>query len=293
MTIIVTGAGGMLGQAVVRVGQGLQLSQEVVGFTHAQLDITHSGSVAAAINNLPRPWTIINCAGIVRGRDDVPEPTRWLVNAIAPRALARYCDRLVQVSTDCVFSGDVAEAPYEEGAPPTPTDWYGRSKARGEVADWPHVTVRGSFIGFDGGLLAWLLAQPQGATVPGYIDHAWSGGYVEDYAGYLISIAVDNFTGVVHLVRPRETDAILASDTWRASKWYILNDLADWLRPDLGVRPIEAPDGPRDMRLRSTSELHCWALPSWGDTLRHILRDSPTRTGTDLVGWRKAQAAGP
>ncbi len=283
MTIIVTGAGGMLGQAVVRFAHEINLGEPIYGFTHDELDVTHSGSVAAAINNLPRPWTIINCAGIVRGRDDVPEPTRWVVNAVAPRALARYCDRLVQVSTDCVFSGDVAEAPYEEGAPPTPTDWYGRSKAHGEVIDWPHVTVRGSFIGFESGLLAWFLAQPEGATIFGYQDHAWSGGYVDDYAGGLLSIALDRDQfGIVHLVRATD-------DAVKASKWYLLDDLAGWLRPDIMVTAANGPDGPRDMRLLGSEDQRVPRLLSWADTLARITRDHAARTGTQLNGWRKAR----
>ena len=285
MTIIVTGAGGMLGRAIVRFARDINLGERLAPFTHSELDITHSGSVAAAINNLPRPWTIINCAGVIRGRDDVPEPTRWLVNAVAPRALARYCDRLVQVSTDCVFDGQ----PYAGGESPTynefthvsPTDSYGRSKAHGELTEWPHVTVRGSFIGFEGGLLRWFLDQPKGATVPGYTDHGWSGGHVDQYAAGLVGIALDrSLTGIVHLVnQPVEGPH---ADT---TKYQVLCDLRDWLRPDINVDPTEGPDGPRHLILRSTRP----EVPTlgWMRDLRCMLRDYVALTpGVYLDGWR-------
>ncbi len=242
MTIIVTGAGGMLGQAVVRAGR--DLDEAVVGFTHAQLDINSLESLAEATFRLDRPHTIINCAGIVRGRDDVPQPQRWLVNAVAPRALARRCDRLVQVSTDCVFRGHPTEAPYDEQAEVSPEDWYGMSKAHGEVSKAPHVTVRGSFIGFEGGLLRWLLDQPPNAVVDGYEDHVWTGGYVEDYADALLGIARSSaITGIVHLVG----DPITKAD--------LLHNIGHLLRPDIQVRPVLAPGGPRHMVLKSTSDV--------------------------------------
>ena len=242
MTIIVTGAGGMLGQAVVRAAAKADV--EVHGFTRAELDVTSLGSVTRATVQLPGPHTVINCAGIVRGRDDVDEDRRWLVNAVAPRALTRRFARVVQVSTDCVFSGDPTRAPYTEDAVPTPTDWYGTSNAFGELGQPPHVTVRGSFIGFEGGLLRWFLDQPPNAVVDGYSDHVWTGGYVEDYAEALFDIARSKaITGIVHLVG----DPITKAD--------LLHNIGHLLRPDIKVRPVLAPGGPRHMVLKSTSDV--------------------------------------
>ncbi len=246
MTIIVTGAGGMLGHAVLRAGARADV--EVHGFTRAELDIADLASVTTATFRLPKPHTVINCAGIVRGRDDVDEPRQWVVNAVAPRALARRFDRLVQVSTDCVFDGQLyagGESPtYNELTHVSPTDSYGRSKAHGEVSDGKHVTVRGSFIGFEGGLLRWFLDQPPNAVVDGYEDHVWTGGYVEDYADALLDIARSPaITGIVHLVGDHITKADL------------LHNVAHLLRPDIQVRPVLAPGGPRHMVLKSTSDV--------------------------------------
>ncbi len=262
MTIIVTGAGGMLGQAVVRAAQAADMP-EVFAFTHADLDVTDPTSLFNATLKLPRSSTVINCAGIVRGRDDIDEDRRWLVNAVAPRALTRRFARVVQVSTDCVFSGDPTRAPYTEDAVPTPTDWYGTSKAFGELGQAPHVTVRGSFVGFDGGLLAWFLNQPPEAVVDGYEDHVWTGGYVEDYADALLGIARSTaITGIVHLVG----DPITKAD--------LLHNIAQLMRPDIQVRPVLAPGGPRHMVLKSTSDV-VGRLPD-----RRVML---TRMGTDAA----------
>ena len=269
MTIIVTGAGGMLGQAVVRAAAKADV--EVHGFTRAELDICDLTSVTRATFQLPGPHTIINCAGIVRGRDDVDEPRRWLVNAVAPRTLAAECDRLVQVSTDCVFDGRLhagGESPtYNEWSHVNPTDSYGRSKASGEVTGKPHVTVRGSFIGFEGGLMRWFLDQPRGAVVDGYEDHVWTGGYVDDYAAALLTIAQDHsLTGIVHLVG----DPITKAD--------LLHYIGQLLRPDIRVRPVLAPGGPRHMALTSTSDV-VGRLPDRRVMLTGMGRDARTTYG--------------
>lgn len=277
MTIVVTGAGGMLGQAVVKAAKAAGHPQ-VVGYTHEELDITDAAALrrfgpsarsvtTAALRDFNlggAPVTIINCAGIVRGRHPAWTPDATLVNAQAPHKLAARCDRLVQVSTDCVFNGALgpggAIPTYNEMSPTCPTDWYGETKVAGEVRDDPHVTVRGSFIGFDSGLLAWFLAHPEEATVPGYTDHIWTGTYVADYADALVAIASTDLTGVTHLVAPRTTKAIL------------LREIGDLLRPDIYVDAQTAPDGPRHMDLRSTR----WGLPGlpdWHVSLRRLARD--------------------
>ncbi len=283
MTIIVTGAGGMLGQAVVRVARDINLGERLAPFTHAELDVTNLDRIEEAIALLPKPHTVINCAGIVRGRGDVSDEEMRRVNAKAPLFLSMAADRLVQVSTDCVFSGDPADAPFDERSNGRPTDLYGKTKWQGEYFDPPDVTVRGSFIGFEGGLLAWFLAQPKDATVPGYTDHWWSGGHVDQYAAGLLGIALDrSLTGIVHLVnQPAEGPH---ADT---TKYRVLCDLRDWLRPDIAVEPTEGPDGPRHLILRSTRP----EVPtlSWMRDLRCMLRqynDADLSPRLDLTGWR-------
>lgn len=125
---------------------------------------------------------VVNCMGVIKQRAGGQDPLiATSVNALFPHQLARVCDegevRLLHVSTDCVFSG--AAGGYLETDPPDATDFYGRSKALGEVGT-PHLTLRTSIIGpeLEGseglGLLAWFLRQ-KGPTVPGFTRALFSG----------------------------------------------------------------------------------------------------------------------
>ncbi|HSB37387.1 MAG TPA: sugar nucleotide-binding protein, partial [Thermoanaerobaculia bacterium] len=58
LRIVVTGAGGQLGQVLVR---DFQKSHEVYGLTRESLDITDRGAVAERILKL-RPTVVVNCA---------------------------------------------------------------------------------------------------------------------------------------------------------------------------------------------------------------------------------------
>jgi dTDP-4-dehydrorhamnose reductase len=60
----------------------------------------------------------------------------YALNARFPQELARHCERadvrLLHVSTDYVFDGAQAEAPYLESDEPNPLSWYAQTKYLGE-----------------------------------------------------------------------------------------------------------------------------------------------------------------
>lgn len=132
MRWVVTGAGGMLGHAVVEaaLGQG----DSVVGLTHLECDITDARSVDATLGRgidvviNTAAWTDVDGA-------EASESAAYAVNATGPHNLATACARigavLVQISTDYVFDGN-ASVPYPEDEPTAPVSAYGRTKAAGE-----------------------------------------------------------------------------------------------------------------------------------------------------------------
>jgi dTDP-4-dehydrorhamnose reductase len=123
----VTGAGGMLGQDVLRAAE----ERTPVGLSRAELDVTDRAAVRAAIG--PGD-VVINCAAWtdVDGAEEHPEEA-LRVNAEGARNVAEAAGSVIYVSSDYVFDG-TKRTPYLESDPRNPVSAYGRSKAEGELA---------------------------------------------------------------------------------------------------------------------------------------------------------------
>ncbi|ELS58594.1 dTDP-4-dehydrorhamnose reductase [Streptomyces viridochromogenes] len=133
MRWLVTGAGGMLGRDLVE--ELLARGERVTGLDHAALDITGPEAVHHALA-AHHPDVVVNCAAYTAVDDAERDEREALrVNGDGPRLLARACAaheaRLIHVSTDYVFAGDV-RTPYPEDHPPAPRTAYGRTKLAGE-----------------------------------------------------------------------------------------------------------------------------------------------------------------
>lgn len=144
--MLVTGAGGQVGSELLVALRDL----DVVGLTHAQLDVADREAVAEAIR-ATAPDVVVHAAAwtAVDACEEDPARARR-VNAdgtahvvAAARAVgARVC----YVSTDYVFDGTKAD-PYVETDAPNPLSVYGRTKLAGERAlDPDDVVVRTSWV---------------------------------------------------------------------------------------------------------------------------------------------------
>lgn len=195
MRILVLGASGMLGNALLRefaASPGLEPWGTVRGADTARLlpadlrqrlisgiDAGDADTLVRALATV-RPQLVVNAIGLVKQLASADDPLEALpINALLPHRLARLCAltgaRLVHMSTDCVFSGRTGF--YAEGDFPDANDLYGRSKLLGEV-DYPNaVTLRTSIIGHElagaRSLVDWFLAQ-QG-SVRGFGKAIFSG----------------------------------------------------------------------------------------------------------------------
>lgn len=99
-----------------------------------ELDITDPAAVAR-VSDVD---IIVNCAAFTAvDAAEGDEGRAFTLNAVGPQLLARAARRtgarMVQISTDYVFSGD-GSRPYEEDQPMAPLSAYGRTKAAGEWA---------------------------------------------------------------------------------------------------------------------------------------------------------------
>lgn len=194
MKILVLGASGMLGNAMLRV-MSAQEAWSVFGTVRGADPALHAAAPRAvlipgvhadqpdsllAVFAQARPDVVINCVGLVKQLSNAEDPLVAVpINTLLPHRLARMCEvagaRLVHVSTDCVFSGK--QGNYTEFDLADAQDVYGRSKLLGEV-DYPHaVTLRTSIIGHElrsaHGLIDWFLSQQ--ARVKGYTEAVFSG----------------------------------------------------------------------------------------------------------------------
>lgn len=145
MKVLVVGAAGQLGQAMV---QRLGERHDVTAWTRADIDLTRHHDVREAIGDLA-PNAIVNCSGYnnVDGAED-DQVTALDVNAMAVGTMAKAAAAanavFMHYSTDFVFAG-TATTPYSEEQQPEPRSVYAQSKLIGEwlAADAPkHYVLR-------------------------------------------------------------------------------------------------------------------------------------------------------
>ena len=132
MTVLVLGAVGQLGSAIVRE---FSRDADVVRSTVDDLDITDHAAVMARVTAIA-PDVVVNCAAYndVDAAEDDPL-TAVEVNAFAVRSLAQAAASagaaFVHYGTDFVFDGRTS-TPYTESDSPTPRSVYSVSKLMGE-----------------------------------------------------------------------------------------------------------------------------------------------------------------
>jgi dTDP-4-dehydrorhamnose reductase len=150
MKILILGAGGRLGAALLREYRD---KFDVAGFNHTQLDLSDLGAVREKLLKASFD-VLINAAGFTKVDLCETQPERaFLINAEAPRVVAEICDernaRLIHFSTDYVFDGDKRE-PYTEEDEANPISVYGESKLAGEsnvlAVQYQNLIVRVSWV---------------------------------------------------------------------------------------------------------------------------------------------------
>jgi dTDP-4-dehydrorhamnose reductase len=156
VNLLVTGAGGMLGRAVVDAAT--RLGHDVLACTRAELDITDADATRLAVA-AARPDAVINCAAYT---DVDGAETDWqgaeAVNVQGARNVAAAAADvgafIVHVSTDYVFDGSKRE-PWIESDLVGPLGVYGETKLEGEravaSANPAHAIVRTAWLFGAGG----------------------------------------------------------------------------------------------------------------------------------------------
>lgn len=180
MRILILGGDGMIGHHLFSAWQQRHdirctLRQDLPAYESFKMFSTKNAYPAIDVRSLAsltevladfHPQAVVNCVGIVKQRPTAMESIPSLeINALLPHRLAVLCKgigaRLVQLSTDCVFSGKKGN--YREADVSDAEDLYGRTKFLGEVQNDNCLTLRTSMIGRElshkVGLLEWFLSQ--------------------------------------------------------------------------------------------------------------------------------------
>lgn len=287
MKILVLGASGMLGNAMLRV-MAETGEHDVRGTARSTsalrhfapilanriltgLDVEHFDALAGVFQEI-RPDAVVNCIGLVKQLAAADDPLQALpINSLLPHRLARLCSlvgaRLVHVSTDCVFNG--RKGNYRESDPSDAEDLYGRSKFLGEVA-YPHtITLRTSIIGHElataYSLIGWFLAQ-QG-KIMGYRRAIFTG---------LPTVELARLVRDVVLPRP-ELSGLYHVASAPISKYDLLKLVANAYGKDIVIEPDDAMVVDHSLNAERFAAATGYAAPPWPElvvTMRDFDRGS-------------------
>ena len=270
--ILITGANGLLGQALV--AQFSRLTRyDVLATGHnpgprfrrascgyVPLDVTQMASIRHLFLDFA-PTGVINCAALTDvDRCEVDRETCWKINAEAVEVLARRCRksgaRFLQVSTDFVFDG--RSGPYSEKSRPQPVNTYGKAKLAGENAAreagrdrWTVIRTSVVYGAGDGlprnNFALWVLGElSHGKTIRVFTDQIRTPTYAPDLARCIEHIVHFGKTGVYH-VSGRDCVSMHA----------FAHAIADAF--DLDCALIEPTDSDT-LRLKATRPLHTGLL---------------------------------
>lgn len=212
-----------------------------------------------------RPEVVVNCIAMVKQLSETEDARAAIrVNSLFPRELADACTavgaRLIQVSTDAVFSGrlPIGER-YREDDFPDPQDLYGRTKLLGEVGP-PHLTLRTSIIGRElrsgSGLLEWLRRQ-EGSVISGFRRAIFSGLTTHALAELIAEVAGrhPDLAGLYHVAGEP------------ISKYELLLLLRDVLSIECEIEPVDEPLMNRALDGSRFTAATGLRVPSWNTML--------------------------
>ena len=225
-----------------------------------------------AILDQVQPDAVVNAVGIVKQRDEAKQAVPSIqVNALFPHQLADLCDprgiRVIQISTDCVFSG--FKGNYTELDIPDPVDLYGRTKLLGELDRPGCLTLRTSIIGWQintySSLLSWFALQ-RGKQIKGYRKAIYTGLSTSVFAQLI---------GDILLSRP-DLHGIYQVASEPISKYSLLLQLRDLLKwKDINIEPDDQFFCDRSLSGTRFSVATGWRSPTWKALLGGLADEWP------------------
>ena len=205
MKILVTGAGGFVGQ---KIAEHFGTGRETVALTRSDLDITDESRVADVVSRLA-PDLILNCAvlGLEASEADPAKARR--VNVDGPANLGSAATRVgaavLHFSTNYIFRGDRREGYCTIDDEPQPVNVYGETKLEGELALAGecdrHFIIRTSWV-YGGSKMSFfdkaIASLRAGETIDAVEDNWGSPTFVDDLVGRVQQIVDRGHFGTYH-----------------------------------------------------------------------------------------------
>ena len=287
MRVCILGSGGMLGHMLVRV---LSEAHDVYGTSKQEWSATSglakflskekwiSGVDVKEITTVSDLFrerqfdVVINCIGVVKQRGHRTSEDEMIeVNAHFPHKLLSICGasgaRLIQISTDCVFSG--SKGNYAVADNPDPIDIYGSSKLAGEIVDDHNLTIRTSHVGREltnfTSLFEWILNN-RGKKVVGYSKAIYSG-----LTTFSLSVVIDSL-----LTTGSSINGLVHVSSSPINKFQLVTELNNRLGLDIDIEIDESVVLNRS--LLSSDEITQLGIeiPSWDQMLDNFCEDQAT-----------------
>ena len=218
MRVLVIGGSGLVGKNVIQLcgERGFEVRGTYLTSSSKHLDQKLDKTDAEKTTELVSgydPDIVIDTAAFHAVDDCETQRERaWAVNATGTRNAAVAANgvgaHFVYLSTDYVFGGDPREAPYTEGDPVSPLNYYAQCKYAGEqaakIADVSTVLRSSVIFGLlNDNFVTWVLSELRSGNELKIVDDQTSTPtYAPDLADACLTVGTEGLTGLYHATGP-------------------------------------------------------------------------------------------
>jgi dTDP-4-dehydrorhamnose reductase len=278
MRVMILGATGLLGQALMREWSG----DEVIGFGSREIDIRDAGKICEGVKKVRPDWMILAAAYTNVDGCESNQELAFAVNrdgaANVANAAASVGAKLLFVSSDYVFDG-TKTSPYEVDDRRNPLGVYGRSKAEAEVLLQellPECCIART---------SWLFGAGGKCFPDTILKLAGSRSFLEvvnDQRG-CPTYSVDLARAIIELCRKDAKEIVHVTNAGSCTWFEFAREIVEKAGLATEVRPVGTKQMPRPAQRPAYSVLSAASLrrfsitmPSWQDALVRYLQERRT-----------------